>query len=164
MAGKFFKAGNLTYGRGTGRSGASWTMHQVGRGPQVWRVSGIDEMAKNINSVLKGMRLKSAAGLVAAANYVLTDADSGTPPLVPEDKGKLRTSRFATPMKTPGTHDPYVVLGYNANYAAAVHEMMQSPSGKPINWSRPGSGPKFLEASLKRNSDKVIAIVAKHME
>ena len=72
-------------------------------------------------------------------------------------------SRFVEPFKTP-TGDPFVLLGYWANYAAAVHEMMQSVTGKPINWSRPGSGPKFLEASLKRNSTRILMIVRRYSE
>ena len=97
--------------------------------------------------------------MTLAANYILTDADSGTPPLVPEDTGNLRNSRFQKPLKKPATGDPYVIFGYQSNYAAAVHEMMQSVSGKPINWNRPGSGPKFLEASIKRNTQRVLQII-----
>jgi len=138
------------------RGGGGWSFTPRGKGGH-FRLDGIENVTNTINAHLKMMTHKSEAGLILAAKWVLNDADSGTSPLVPEDTGKLRGSRFQHPIKTAG--DPAVLLGYNAGYAAAVHEMMQSSSGVPINWSRPGSGPKFLEASLKRNTQKVLQIV-----
>ena len=140
---------------GVGRNGVGWTK----RGGN-WRIDGIEDVTRNINAALMGMKHKSAAGMTLAANYILTDADSGTSPLVPEgDTGHLRNSRFQRALKKPSSGDPYVMFGYTANYAAAVHEMMQSVSGNPINWNRPGSGPKFLEASIKRNTQRVLEII-----
>ena len=52
-----------------------------------------------------------------------------------------------------------VMMGFSAYYSAPVHEMTDSVNGTPINWSRPGSGPKFFQAALYRNVDKVIMIV-----
>ena len=149
---------------GIGRSGAAWTLGKVpGTGGLVgYRIYGIENVAAGINRALSKIKIQGHAGLVSAANYVLTDADIGHSPLVPHDTGKLRASRFTEPFTTP-KGDPFVVLGYDANYAAAVHEMTQAVSGKPINWQRPGSGPKFFQASLERNADKVTAIVAKHI-
>jgi hypothetical protein len=149
--------------RGIGRSGGGWS---YGRGPgggMVWRLEGVELVTANINAVLQKMKLSGHRGLLSAANYVLTDADVGQSPLVPALTGNLRSSRFAEPFTT-AKGEPFVVLGYTANYAAAVHEMLTSPSGKPIDWSRPGSGPKFLQASLTRNADKIAVIVAKHVE
>jgi len=146
-------------GKGVGRNGVGWTRTQhSARGMKTWRIDGIENVTENINAALMGIKRRSAAGLILAAKLVLNDADSGTSPLVPEDLGFLRQSGFQTAHTKPNG-DPYVVLGYNKNYAAAVHEMMQSPSGKPINWSRPGSGPKFLQASLRRNTQKILEIV-----
>jgi len=147
--------------KGVGKSGAAWKLTGYsGTGPKkgTWRISGIENVARNINLELMKLKARSSAGLVEAATLILNDANK-TSPTVPVDFGILRASTFVTPLLTPKTKDPYVVLGYGTNYAAAVHEMMESPSGKPINWSRPGSGPKFLEASLKRNSAQVIHII-----
>lgn len=149
------------YATGVGRAGAKWAVTGSGVG-KVWKIEGIENVMRNVNSHLMRMKFKSAAGMVSAANYILVDADSRTPPLVPEDTGNLRDSRFTTPLRKPVTKDPYVVFGYEANYAAAVHEMLKSPTGKPINWNRPGSGPRWFEASIKRNTPKVIAIVGEH--
>jgi len=150
---------------------------------QVWRIDGIEEVTANINKALGKMQIAGAAGLIRAANYVLNDCDR-TPPLVPIDRGILRASRFIGPKQlgvrstekkirgimsgtahggiaaSSGTAtDPYVEFGYATNYAAAVHEMLSSVSGTPITWKRPGSGPKWLEASLKRNAEIVVSIV-----
>ena len=150
---------------GVGRSGVGWSMtggnptKSGGLTKQHWRLQGVDNVTRNINAALMEIQNRSAAGLVLAAQTVLRDADSGTSPFVPHDLGNLRNSRFTTSHKKPSNGDPFVRLGYNANYAAAVHEMMESPSGKPINWTRPGSGPKFLEASLKRNEKKILEII-----
>ena len=46
-----------------------------------------------------------------------------------------------------------VTLGYGddaVGYALYVHENMHA-----VNWTRPGSGPKYLEAPLKERQDKL---------
>jgi len=147
---------------GVGRSGSRWFYGKIpGSNVTGFRIDGIEDVTRNINNVLRGMKGRSHAGLLAAANYVLNDADQ-TSPRVPALTGALRSSRFAEP-QTSMDGDPFVILGYKANYAAAVHEMMSSPSGMPINWTRPGSGPKFLQASLFRNAGNIPAIVGRHI-
>lgn len=152
-------------GKGTGKSGMKWTRSQYSpTGLKTWRIEGIENVSRNINLALMKMKGKSAAGFTLAAKLILNDADSGTSPLVPEETGDLRSSRFQNTLKKPVSGDPYVRFGYSKNYAAAVHEMMESPSGLPINWTRPGSGPKFLESSLKRNTEKALMIIANSMK
>lgn len=147
-------------GKGVGRSGVGWTRQQFSeKGMKTWRLQGIEDVTRNINAAFMNMKNKSAVALLEAAKLVLNDADSGTPPLVPHDTGLLRQSRFEHPLRKPVSQDPYVIFGYEKNYAAAVHEMMESPSGKPINWTRPGSGPKFLEASLNRNQNTILNMI-----
>ena len=48
----------------------------------------------------------------------------------------------------------FIVIGFGANYAAPVHEMIGD-----INWHRPNSGPKFFEAAVKRNSAKILETI-----
>ncbi len=56
-----------------------------------------------------------------------------------------------------GKHGLFIVIGFGANYSAAVHEMY----GKgDVNWSRPNSGPKFFESAVKRNKDKILKTIA----
>jgi hypothetical protein len=155
---------------GTSRSGTTWTMtggnvsKTGGLTRKNWRISGIQETTAGINAQLMRIQGLSAAGLLEAARMVLNDADSYTPPLVPEDEGTLRASQFQHARKKPSSGDPYVELGYSANYAAAVHEMTDKAIGKPVNWNRPQSGPKFLERSLARNADKIIQVVKAHIQ
>ena len=58
---------------------------------------------------------------------------------------------------------PVVALGFGAYYALYVHEKTGTFFGLPTSgrsrWKRPGSGPKFLEAHVKRNSNFIKASV-----
>lgn len=47
----------------------------------------------------------------------------------------------------------FVMFGYTANYGGFVHEMLGA------TFHRPGSGPKWLEASIKRNTSKMVQII-----
>lgn len=84
---------------------------------------------------------------------VLSEADGllqGPGPLVPVDTGALRNSGYVSPPRMEGA---MVVseVGYGgvaAPYAVTVHEKVEDG----INWSRPGSGPKFLENAVKHMS------------
>lgn len=57
-----------------------------------------------------------------------------------------------------------VIFGYSANYAAIVHEAMFGSSSPKLdaNYSRPGSGPKWFEAAIKRNKKQIIELVKKN--
>lgn len=50
-----------------------------------------------------------------------------------------------------------VIFGYASAYAAAVHENME----ESVNWSRPGSGPKFFESAIERSQDEVVRLIKK---
>lgn len=92
-------------------------------------------------------------GLVNAANEALRDADLKKP-FLPIDKHDLQGSK-----EVHGSRDLFelfVEFGFNIIYAARLHE-----EGKVgWNWSRTGSGPKFLSTKLVRYKDKYIQIVA----
>ncbi len=74
---------------------------------------------------------------------------------------------------------PGVIMGFSANYAFFVHEMVGvsdikigrkkqiSPLSKAqrssfgvARFHRPGSGPKFFEAAIKRNAGKILKVIA----
>lgn len=56
--------------------------------------------------------------------------------------------------------DPIVIMGYSANYAMWVHEIIKRfPQTK---FSRPGSGAKWLEAAIKNNRNKIVETVGKY--
>ena len=52
--------------------------------------------------------------------------------------------------------DPLVIMGYSANYAAPVHEMV----GKQFHRRDKVAGPKWFETAVYRNRDKIVRIVA----
>jgi len=102
------------------------------------------------------MEINSRAGLILAAAFIRYDMEK-TPPLLPVDDGILRNSWGVIPVKLPGKFG--LLIGFSANYAVFVHEMRDD--GKSINWSRPGSGPKFFEAALNRNHQQILTIIQK---
>lgn len=53
-------------------------------------------------------------------------------------------------------HYPFAIVGYSAYYAAYVHENMEAS-----HWSRPGSGPKWLEQAMMRAQPNLIKIIQK---
>jgi len=50
---------------------------------------------------------------------------------------------------------PFMIFGFSANYAMAVHEK----TGKDINWGRPSSGPNFFLNHVKNNQSKILKIL-----
>jgi len=75
------------------------------------------------------------------APLILADAITKEPK-APHDTGNLWRSQKVDAPKT-SKNEVYIEYGFNAEYAAAVHEM---PS--KTNWTMPGSGPKYLETKL----------------
>lgn len=69
-----------------------------------------------------------------------------------EDAGALALehSQVISEMKAQAGDRLIVYYGFSANYAMWVHELMGA------TYSRPGSGPKFLEASIKSNQGMIL--------
>jgi hypothetical protein len=116
------------------------------------RIKGFDIVMSNLNKEIRTIENRTMAGLIKAASYIRRDMDR-TPPLIPVKTGNMRSSWQVTPLS--GGFGPALVMGFNANYALWVHEMLDSD----INWTRKNSGPKFFEYSIKRNKDKVLQII-----
>jgi len=123
------------------------------------RLRGIDVVERNLNKEIRAIEGRTMKGLLEAAAFVRADMDK-TPPLIPVDTGDLRSSWFVVPSKM--IRFKAVMMGFSANYAVFVHEMLDEIYEKKINWKRKGSGPKFFEASLKRNTLKILAIIRKN--
>lgn len=51
--------------------------------------------------------------------------------------------------------EPSMIMGFTANYAIEVHERYDPE----VEWSKPGSGPGFFQASLNRNENKIVPII-----
>ena len=118
-------------------------------------LKGTDIVLANLNREIMKIKARSNTGLIQAAIFIRRDMEK-TPPLIPLDTGNLRTSWFTTAYKN--VKKLGLIIGFSANYAVFVHEMVDK-SSKKINWSRPGSGPKFFEAALKRNTKQILKII-----
>jgi len=146
-------------------------------------LKGVNEVVRNLNKIILNTKNVSIAALIEASIIIQRDADKGSPK-TPVDTRNLQHSWFATTVKsTKGQgasftgkeastmstdhssaiaggqamvkvqRQPTLLMGYTANYASFVHEM---GGGKSINWSRPGSGAKWFELSLSKNTRAIL--------
>jgi len=99
----------------------------------------------------------AATSFYKVAGMVIADAILEQP-RAPHDSGNLwRSQLIEAPQIKAG--EIGIELGFDAEYAAAVHEM---PSN--VNWKMAGAGSKFLEAKLIRNKEKYMAELARGMQ
>jgi hypothetical protein len=153
---------------------------------QSFQLKGINSVMKNLNREFQAIQGRSLSGMMAAAAYVRRDM-SKTSPTVPIDYRNLDHSWFIVTAKssksTPaftgddaeqmaaehaaitqeyqgiasGKKSPVLVMGFSANYASFVHEMPNS-----VNWSKEGSGSKFFESAIDRNTAKMLEIIGNY--
>lgn len=116
------------------------------------RVTGVDKVLRNLNREIKQIEGLTMKGLIQSAVLIRRDMEQ-TSPKIPVDTGNLRASWFTDPHYQG--QNPVVRLGFSANYAWFVHEMVGA------NFQRPGAGAKFLEAALKRNKDTILKTIAR---
>ena len=99
----------------------------------------------------------SAKMAYKVAGMVLRDAILEKP-RAPHKTGNLwRSQKVEQPKILKGEIN--IELGFDADYAAAVHER---PAYKDPSMA--GSGPKFLEAKLIKNKEKYMAEIARGMQ
>ncbi|MFA5758303.1 MAG: hypothetical protein WC942_02870 [Clostridia bacterium] len=65
--------------------------------------------------------------------------------------------------KCKANKNPMVILGHTANYAVVVHEMGIDPP-REINWSKKGSGPKWLEIAVNNKRADITRIMKKELK
>ena len=128
------------------------------------RIYGTEQVKAALNLKIKQMKAAGMGGLLALAAHIREDM-SKTYPKVPMDTGALQAAFKIIPESTVRLHK--VRIGWPdshiertnprtgrtemvPNYAVFVHEMTTPPYGD-INWTLPGSGPKFFEAAIKRS-------------
>lgn len=100
----------------------------------------------------------AAQGSYFVAGMVIHDAILEEP-RAPHKTGNLwRSQKIEEPQIRAG--EVSIELGFDADYAAAVHEM-PAPYKDP---SMEGSGPKFLEAKLIKNKEKYVAKIATNIK
>lgn len=125
-------------------------------------ILGFDEVLRNLSREIQNIQGRSAEGLVRAAEWLRFDMDHVSPK-IPVDTNNLRGSWFTETFHQG--KDLGVVLGFTANYALWVHEMVDADftsvrtrRGKEYK-PREGAGAKFMEAALNRNHDKILEII-----
>jgi hypothetical protein len=93
--------------------------------------------------------LRDAKQNVAAALYQRGEKImSVSKQIVPVLTGALMNTGKVTLPVEDGSGVIEVTVGYgdeSVGYALYVHEELNAPSGGPIKYTRPGSGPKYLE-------------------
>lgn len=119
-------------------------------------LSGLSEVMANLNSQVQGIEGRTMTGLYSAGLLIQKESNKRAP----KDTGNLRASSFVRPV------DRAVLVGYTANYAAAVHEMTSPSSGIPRT-SGSGKGtywevgePKYLENAIRENMDAILDKIA----
>jgi hypothetical protein len=93
------------------------------------------------------------------AEEVMTDSKEVVPVLT---GALMNTGKVFPPVEDDSSIT--VELGYgdeSVDYALYVHEELQSPKGHPINWTRSGSGPKYLQNPFDQKSDQLAPRLAK---
>jgi len=126
-------------------------------------IQGIDSVIRGLEKSLVRYQAGASAGMIEAVAFLRQDMDT-TPPLIPVDIGNLRASWFTSFVKDLQAGRT-IIFGFSANYALYVHERIgggewgEGGTVGIVNWSRPGSGPKFMEAALKRNTQEIMRIL-----
>ena len=117
-------------------------------------VIGLENVLANIQREMMAVRGRTYIGMKKAMKFLENEMDT-VPPLVPIDTKEMRDSWFIG--GTPHPINPIVFAGYSASYAEIVHENIGA-----INWTKPNSGPKWLQIHWDRNRFEMIMIVAQH--
>lgn len=114
------------------------------------QMTGMRKLLKAISAADLAMRNAIAAAVYQKALQIDAEAE----PLVPVKTGRLKGSHYVAPPKN--LDDPESEVGFGTDYALAVHEMMGD-----VNWTREGSGPKYLERPFKKHERGYITWIGK---
>src|ERR1035441_109186 len=116
-------------------------------------VTGLKQLTDKLLSNMPKARQAVKAELYQFSEEVMKDSLEVVPWLTGTLAG---TGKVQSPVEDGNVIT--VTMGYGdeaVGYALYVHEEMNSPKGNPINWTRPNSGPKFLENPLKAKQDQL---------
>lgn len=114
--------------------------------------TGLANIQKNLAKEIAKIEGDIEAGMLAAVKFVQGEAMEITP--VSQGGGTLVNSAFSGAGKVGNK----IVgrIGYTAKYAPFVHEMPASN-----NFTKIGTGPKFLEKPIRENQNEILQIIAK---
>ncbi len=127
-----------------------------------FRVTGIDQVLKNLNAAIEDIQGRTTAGILEAGLLVQARAMQR----VPVEYGFLRASAFTQKINgllITGSAE----VGFHSAYALYVHENLEQKlkgeprkSGLGVYWG-PHGEPKFLESALRDSYDDILKIIAK---
>jgi len=132
-------------------------------------VHGLQQAAQGLEGIPKKVRDSVGRELFQFAEEVMAVSKTR----VPVKTGTLMNTGHVDPPVNEAT-SVFVTFGYGgpaAPYALYVHEALEgavppnpawswakaAAAGKQIQWTRPGSGPKYLENPLKEKQDELPA-------
>lgn len=131
-------------------------------------VKGDREMRRRLAALVTQFPQAIKKAVYFEAELIMADSKEN---YVPKDDGTLYRSGVVEPPVIDGINI-YVKMGFGgaaADYAEAVHEHPSSHSplswkGKVINWSIPGTGPKYLEIPFRKAEKGMANRVAKSIK
>jgi hypothetical protein len=121
-------------------------------------VRGFDEVMRNLNEQINGIKDRSFAGLMEAGLKI----EAGSNERAPREYGNLVGSSYTRKAQDDSLA---VEIGYTAAYAVYVHEDLEMnlhgeprPSGLGVYWGPKGEN-KFLEKTVRLNEKNIVEIV-----
>jgi hypothetical protein len=115
------------------------------------KMRGGREISANLNRELKRIDGDLFKGILLGMKMFQGESQE----IAPHDKGVLIGSAFSDADRTRTRVRGRV--GYTAEYAPYVHEMPDE-----TNWSKPGTGNKFLFKAVMNNTQRLLDIVRKY--
>ncbi len=111
-------------------------------------VTGLDNVLKNLNSEIKKIQGRTFKGMRKVGLFVQGESQE----ITPVEFSPLINSAFSDTEKL----GPRFVtrVGYTIKYAPFVHEMPETN-----NFTKPGTGPKFLERAVRNNQNQILNII-----
>ena len=117
-------------------------------------VEGLEQVLYRIEKEITAVRGRTRYGMIVAMDHLHTETET-TRPLVPRLTNFMADSWFVFGIR--GGVNPVVMAGYTAAYAPYVHENTEA-----LNWTRIGSGAKWLQIHFERNRADMQLIIARH--
>jgi hypothetical protein len=137
-------------------------------------MKGAKEVIDTLKKLAEKFPDRVAAAIYQEAQIVMTESKRRCP--VASDGGILRASgQVSLPVRKGKNISVTLSYGGAADaYAIAVHEHLSSHSppswvtaednGHPVQWTTPGTGPKFLEGPINEAAEDMAARIAKRVQ
>ena len=112
----------------------------------------ISKMMQRLQQADRQIRAKALRRMDQFANHVLGDAQQ----ITPVETGALQASGTAQPAAIEADGNIRAQIGFDTDYAAAVHERLD------VKHEAPGQA-KFLETAIRNNQGKLAPFVGKDL-